>query len=197
MYRFWNNNVGGLPKVFAILLNVLYKSLYEKISSFFWKFNLCECGLNVIIQKGTVIRMPSRIQLNDNVSIGRDCQISSEFQDSYLMIGKNTKIDKNCLLDYSGGLRIGHNVTLSEGVMIETHSHGYNPRSIPAKRPLEIMDNVWIGAHTIILPNVKIIGKNVIIGAGSVVTKSIEESCIVAGNPAKVLKTNNKDFINE
>lgn len=49
---------------------------------------------------------------------------------------------------------------------------------------IEVEDNVFIGADTIILPNVHI-GKNVIIGAGSVVTMDIPEGLIVAGNPAK------------
>ena len=51
---------------------------------------------------------------------------------------------------------------------------------------IEVCDNVFIGANSIIMPNVKI-GKNVIIGAGSVVTKDVNDDCIVAGVPAKVV----------
>jgi len=51
---------------------------------------------------------------------------------------------------------------------------------------IEIMDNVFIGAHTIILPNVKI-GPNSIIAAGSVVTKDVPQGCICGGVPAKVI----------
>lgn len=51
---------------------------------------------------------------------------------------------------------------------------------------IEIMDNVYIGANAIILPNVKI-GSNVIIGAGAVVTKDVKENSVVAGVPAKII----------
>ena len=72
--------------------------------------------------------------------------------------------------------------------MIETHSHGLEPRSKPKKKPLLIEDNVWIGAHVTILPNVNTIGENSIIGAGSIVTKDVKPFSIVAGNPAKHIK---------
>lgn len=51
-----------------------------------------------------------------------------------------------------------------------------------------ICSNVWIGARAIILPGCKRIGKGVIIGAGSVVTKDIPDYAIVGGNPARVVK---------
>lgn len=63
---------------------------------------------------------------------------------------------------------------------------------------IEIMDNVFIGLGSIILPNVKI-NENVIVAAGSVVTKSIPSNSVVAGNPAKIIGTfeefNNKKEI--
>ena len=54
--------------------------------------------------------------------------------------------------------------------------------------PIEVGDNVFIGANTLILPNIKI-GSNVLIGAGSVVTKDVENNSVVVGNPAKKIST--------
>ena len=54
--------------------------------------------------------------------------------------------------------------------------------------PLEIMDDVWIGARAIILPGCKRIGAHSIIGAGAVVTKDVPDYAIVGGNPAKVIR---------
>lgn len=54
-------------------------------------------------------------------------------------------------------------------------------------QPVIIEDNVWIGGGAIILPNVTI-GKNSVIGAGSVVTRSIPANCVAVGNPCRVIK---------
>ena len=188
--RYWNSSILGFPKFTAILIKVSFLSFYESVSTLFWKFNLGQYGKNILIQKGTKIKFPKQIRLNDGVRIGRNCQISSEFDDSYFIIDENTHIDKMCLIDFSGDLKIGKNVTISEGCMIETHDHGYFPRSKPQKKPLEIEDNVWIGARALILPTVNKIGANSIIGAGCVVTKTVEEKNIVAGNPSKMIGQN-------
>jgi len=57
------------------------------------------------------------------------------------------------------------------------------------KTELQIDDDVWIGARVIVLPGCKHIGKGVIIGAGSVVTKDVPDYAIIGGNPAKIIKT--------
>ena len=62
-----------------------------------------------------------------------------------------------------------------------------NPRTFVQSAPVTIEDDVWIGANCIILKGVTI-GARSVIGAGSVVTKSIPADCIAAGNPAKVIK---------
>lgn len=53
--------------------------------------------------------------------------------------------------------------------------------------PIVIEDDVWVSAHSIILKGVTI-GARSIIGAGSVVTKSIPADCVAAGNPCRVIK---------
>ena len=63
------------------------------------------------------------------------------------------------------------------------------------RSPIFIEDDVWIGAHSIILKGVTI-GARSIIGAGSVVTKSIPADCVAAGNPCKVIRKLN-NAINE
>lgn len=81
---------------------------------------------------------------------------------------------------------IGSNVTLFNGVVI-----GRKDRITPAGRHTEypiIGDDVWIGPHAIIVGGVKI-GNGAIVGAGSVVTKDVPARSVVAGNPAKILKS--------
>jgi acetyltransferase-like isoleucine patch superfamily enzyme len=57
----------------------------------------------------------------------------------------------------------------------------------PPAAPVLIEDHVWIGAHVIILPGVRI-GRHSAIGAGSVVTKDVPANCLAVGNPARVLR---------
>lgn len=79
--------------------------------------------------------------------------------------------------------------------LIQGGGHKFDSTSVPIglqgnmpKSELEIKDDVWIGVRTIILGNVKIIGKGAIIGAGSVVTKPVPDYAIVAGNPARLIR---------
>lgn len=65
---------------------------------------------------------------------------------------------------------------------------GYCKKEIIDYSPIEIGNDVWIGQHVIILPSVQKIGDGAIIGAHSVVTKSIPPYSIVVGNPARVIK---------
>lgn len=58
--------------------------------------------------------------------------------------------------------------------------------------PVEIQDNVWIGGGVVILPGVTI-GKNSVVGAGSVVTRSIPANCVAVGNPCRVIRRFGED----
>lgn len=78
--------------------------------------------------------------------------------------------------------RIGRNLTIRNCTTIGNKSEGSN-QSAPF-----LGDNVNIGANVVIIGNIRI-GNNVIIGAGSVVIHSVEDNCVVAGNPARVIRT--------
>lgn len=57
-------------------------------------------------------------------------------------------------------------------------------------KPIHISQGAWVGAKAIILPGVTI-GKHAIVGAGAVVIKDVNDSDVVGGNPARVIKNNN------
>jgi len=54
-------------------------------------------------------------------------------------------------------------------------------------KPIVIEDNVWLGGAAVLLPGVRI-GRNAVVGAGAVVTRSVPANTIVAGNPARVIR---------
>lgn len=100
-------------------------------------------------------------------------------------IGNNTVISHRATLDKSinpRGVFIGENCWVLRNSMILAHDHCRK-----LKVNTVIGDNCVIGINSIILPGVNI-GSHVVIGAGAVVTKDIPSHCIVAGNPAKIIR---------
>lgn len=136
------------------------------------------CGNDVIIKKFC------KFYNSKNISIG-----------SYVYIGPQ------CKLFGGGNITIGNGVVFGEEVTIISSIHNYDSpdlRTLPFDnrnilKPVTIDNYVWIGSRTIIMPGVQI-KKGSVVGAGSVVTKDVEEFSIVAGNPAKEIKK--RSFIN-
>lgn len=108
--------------------------------------------------------------------------------------GENSYANYNCTILDCAEVKVGNNVLIGPNVNIFTAGHPVSPslrlEGLEYAYPIEIGDNVWIGGGTTINPGVKI-GKNSIIGSGSVVTKSIPENVIAAGNPCRVIRTIN------
>jgi maltose O-acetyltransferase len=103
----------------------------------------------------------------------------------HIIIGQNTIIGHNAILDGRGGLEIGNNVNLSSGVWIWTVEHMANDSNFcSVSERVIIEDYSWISCRTVILPGVRI-GYGSVVCAGAVVTKNVEPYSIVAGVPAK------------
>lgn len=112
-----------------------------------------------------------------------------------LVVGNNVRINVNCYIDAGGGISIGNNVLLGPDAKVWSVSHCFSDKSIPVFQqgyfygPVEISDNVWIGANSIILPNVKI-SEGVIIGASSLITacQILPSYSVYGGVPGKIIK---------
>ena len=136
-------------------------------------------------------------------SIGKNVAIDVNFFcdfGSNIFIGDDVIINSNCTFIDNEKITIGSKVLIAPNVQIYTAYHPLLPeqRFIEKKEdsncyyktcadPVEIKDGVWIGGGVIILPGVTI-GENSVIGAGSVVTRSIPENCVAVGNPCRVIK---------
>ncbi len=105
--------------------------------------------------------------------------------------GKNFNANANCTILDVAKVRFGDNCLLGPDVSIYTAGHPVHPitrnSGYEYGKSISVGDNVWIGGHTVICPGVHI-GSNVVIGAGSVVTKDIPEWSIAVGNPCKVIR---------
>ena len=115
----------------------------------------------------------------------------------YIDFGKPVTVGKGCFIQQCctffgrGGISIGNDVFIGPKVNLITINHDVNPdnRSATYGRPIVIEDKVWIGINSTILPGVRI-GYGAIVGAGSVVTKSIPDHAIAGGVPCQILKWN-------
>ena len=90
-----------------------------------------------------------------------------------------------------GEIYVGDRVMFGPNVTIATANHPIEPglrsKALQYNKAVHIGENVWVGANTVIVPGVSI-GKNSVIGAGSVVTKDIPENVVAVGNPCRVLR---------
>ena len=101
------------------------------------------------------------------------------------IIEGSVKLDKL----YTAGINVGNNTLIAGGAVILSHDHCKRVgNNLPYLADTYIGNNCFIAVNAIILPGVRI-GDEVIVGAGSVVTKDVPSNCIVAGNPAKIIRT--------
>jgi len=135
------------------------------------------------------LKCGKKLNVENNVYFGsgKDIEVGD-----YVGFGSNFKT-LNRILKISNELMMGEDVLFLGG------NHNHDRLDIPmakqggeGKTPLEIKDDVWIGARVIVLPGCKRIGTGVIIGAGAVVTKDIPDYAIVGGNPAKIIRYRNQ-----
>jgi acetyltransferase-like isoleucine patch superfamily enzyme len=104
-----------------------------------------------------------------------------------VFIGRKAKIDTT----YPNSVVVGDGCFITFGAIILAHDHSVY-RHTPftkddGKGKVILEKNVFVGAHAIILRNVRI-GENAIIAAGAVVTKDVPPNVIVAGNPARIVR---------
>ncbi|HCE12892.1 chorismate mutase [Enterococcus sp.] len=133
--------------------------------------------------KETFGTVSGRIYIEPNVRFDYGYNIS---------IGKNFYANYDCILLDVCPITIGDNCMLAPNVRLFTATHPLHPvkrnSGLELGAPIVIGDNVWIGGAATIVPGVRL-GNNVVVGAGSVVTKSFPDNVVIAGNPARVIKT--------
>lgn len=126
-----------------------------------------------------------RLSLGDGVIIRGSCNFLLT-ENAQIKIGKNVFFNRLCSLNAMHLIEIGDNTIFGEGVKIYDHNHLFRDREVLVKdqgykkAPIEIGKNCWIGSNCIILPGVQI-GDNVVIGAGTLVNKSIPSNTLVVG----------------
>jgi len=159
--------------IYTVIRNI-YIQFYKKqikLRAFFWRIFFKHLGNNVSIGSNCKFVNPKKISIGNNVLINHHVEMEATGGEiilgNYILIGMHAKF------------------------INATHEFGdwekpiYSQGLIPSKIILE--DDIWIGMHAIILPNVTI-GRGAVVAAGAVVTKDVPAYAVVGGVPAKVIK---------
>jgi acetyltransferase-like isoleucine patch superfamily enzyme len=103
-----------------------------------------------------------------------------------IKLGRGVVIGPKCTLGGVGGITLGDNVKLSEGVMIESAGLDFTvaPPYPHIHRPIVLEEAVWVGARAVILAGVTI-GERSVVGAGAIVSRSVPADTIVSGQGVK------------
>ncbi|MGT2826790.1 sugar O-acetyltransferase [Streptococcus himalayensis] len=125
---------------------------------------------------------------------GDKIYIEPDFSCDYgcnIHVGENFYANFNCTFLDVCPIRIGENAMLGPNVQLLTPLHPLDAKErisgMEYGKPITIGDNFWAGGEVTILPGVSL-GNNVVVGAGSVVTKSFGDNVVLAGNPVRVVK---------
>lgn len=188
-----------IMKLFYIIGHCL-SSLKNRIRSYY-----LSCILNC--PKSVIFGKIGLLEGYEHIDIDEDCIFNDYFflttwpqrviHTPKLIIGKNCCFGSFNHISCAHEIIIGDNLLTGKWVTIVDNNHGTSDfeclqqtpktRNLFCKGPVKIGDNVWIGDKATILPGV-IIGDGSVVAANSVVTHNVPSYCVVAGNPAKIIK---------
>jgi acetyltransferase-like isoleucine patch superfamily enzyme len=143
----------------------------------------------------------SFIRIGSSVSIGRDAWLNipdvSASNEPIIVLEDGCKIGRRCVISARNRIRIGRNSIFAPSVLVMDHNHAFEDVTVAIARQgttsggtIWIEEGCWIGFGAAIVCNQGelVIGRNSVVGANSVVTRSVPPYSVVVGNPAKLVK---------
>lgn len=176
----------------TIFFNIIFKTKFKKIGSnvkfeihgkvVFGKNIIIDDNVKIIVEKGAFLT------IGDNTFIGESVYIKC--YGGNIKIGENVSINSKSFLNGAGGLVIGDNTRIGTQTIIIASNHNFkNPNQLikdqgVTRKGIYIGQDIWFGARVTVLDNINIVDR-VVVGAGAVISKSINESGVYVGIPAK------------
>lgn len=151
-----------------------------------WKFN--KSGKLLRMEKGVrVMKNNGTVTLGNKVFLHRHVKLSA--YGGSIEIGNNSYIGDRTEIHAGKSVKIGNGVNIAwDCNILDRDYHAFESENEVVKSVV-IEDHVWIGVRSVILKGVTI-GEGAVVAAGSVVTRDVPPGCLVAGNPAKVIREN-------
>lgn len=160
-----------------------------------------DLGPGALVRRPWTISHPQHVRIGRDSTVGRRVILNALRQDGgrplagQIDIGEDVYLGHDCQIHAMQTLRIGRGCVLSDRVYLNDASHGMDPRAglimrqpIHSKGPITIEEHSFLGLGAVVMPGV-VIGHHSVIGAMSVVTRSVPPGSMLAGNPARVIKT--------
>ncbi|MWC18605.1 acyltransferase [Acinetobacter johnsonii] len=150
-------------------------------------------GKNVYIgdHVNLIVEPDAILEIGDNSFIGENCYIKCF--GGKIEIGQDVSINSKSFLNGCGGLHIGNNTRIGTQTIIIASNHNFNKPDVLIreqginKKGIFIGENIWLGARTTILDGVNI-SNNSVVGACSLVSKSLPEQGVYVGSPVRKIK---------
>lgn len=183
----------------VISILTTYRRIKNWAFTFIIKSAFHSFGKRSSIEQPIRIAGAESILIGDNVFIGSDSWLETMSRENsnqtpIIEIREGTSISGHCTITATKSVIIENDVLIARYAYISDHSHAFQDRKLPIVKQginkvdaVRISQGAWLGQNVIVCPGVSI-GKNSVIGANSVVTKSIPDYSVAVGSPARVVR---------
>lgn len=166
-----------------------FEVIADRLRAQYLRLRGARLGDRTRLGKHCVIRRPWCLVAGDRTQFEHQVHVKATHDGAEIRLGREVFVGFNSEFDVSEKLWIGDHVLIAPGCFITDHSHLHAAdRTIAAQgcesAPVRLEDDVWLGAHAVVLPGVTI-GRGAIVAAGAVVNTDVEPMAIVAGVPAR------------
>ncbi len=158
-----------------------------------------QAGRNLQIGSGTDLLGTHRMAFGDDVFIGKDGVLAIVYErpqpGPMISIGNGVWMNKRCYISAANEITIGDYAIFAPNVYLADSAYEYRDIGVPIMKQglasvenrIRIGEHAWLGINAVVYGDVTV-GKGSVIGANSVVTKSVPDYCVAGGQPARVLR---------